>query len=103
MTVIDDTINRLLTPEGRMQARLRITGGKCDVGHIQSSMSRAEYYMQMAKTHEKNGDKKEAKMNYRQAMISYERAGVFSMAQNVAEILGDREMHDVYHQMLIKL
>ncbi len=101
MAVIDDVIDKLQTPEGKKHARLRATGGQSDISQVQSFVFRADHYRQMATRHEKNGDKHEARINYRQAMLSYERAGVFSMAKNVAEILGDKEMQETYRNVLI--
>ena len=40
-------------------------------------------------------------MNYKQAMLSYERAGVFSYAQNVAKIIGDSEMEKIYEDVIL--
>jgi len=96
MTQIDEIINKLQTPEGKMQATLRFSGDSVDIGLIQSSMSRAQYFMDVARAHEIVGDKKEAKINYKQAMLSYEKAGVFSYAQNVAKILSDTKMTQIY-------
>jgi adenylate kinase family enzyme len=56
--------------------------------------------MEVAKKHGMLGDKREERINYRQAMLAYEKAGVFSYAQNVAQILGDKEMEQVYHDII---
>jgi len=101
MTKIDDIIDKLQTDEGRRQAQIRGRGGIIDPSSIIPFMSRANYFMEMAKSHEKKGDKKEADINYRQAMLSYEKAGVFSYAENIARIIGDDEMVKVYHDVIL--
>ena len=100
MTHLDDMIDKLQTPEGKRQASLRLSGDSIDVSLIQSSMSRAQYFMEVAKKHGMLGDKREERINYRQAMLAYEKAGVFSDAKNVAQILGDKEMEQVYHDII---
>lgn len=101
MTKINDIIEKLQTPEGKVQASKRYSGDSEDINLIISAISRAQYFMEIAKSHEIVGDKKEAKMNYKQAMLSYERAGVFSYAQNVAKIIGDSEMEKIYEDVIL--
>ncbi len=101
MTQIDNLIDKLQTKEGKRHATLRLEGDSIDVAVIQSNMSMAQGYMQMAQSHEISGDKKEARIYYKQAMLAYERAGVFSYAGNVAGILEEKEMQDTYYKIIL--
>ena len=103
MTEIDDLINKLQTKEGKRHATTRHQGGSIDSAAIVPFMHRAQHYMKMAQKHEIAGDKKEAKINYKQAMLAYERAGVFSYAGNVAGILEDTEMQDIYYKLIMMI
>ncbi len=101
MTQIDDLINKLQTEEGKEHAIKRLEGGPIDSAAITPFVHRAQHYMKMAQTHEIAGDKKEARINYKQAMLAYERAGVFSYAGNIASILEDKEMEDTYYKLIM--
>jgi len=101
MAQLKDIIDKLLTEEGKKQVTLRLTGDLRDIFLIQSSMNQAEHFMEMAKSQRIKCDKEHEKLYYRQAMLYYEKAGVFSQARNIARILGDTEMEEVYLQVLL--
>jgi hypothetical protein len=100
MTHLDDMIDKLLTPEGKIQASSRLSNKDIDVYQIQSSTSRAEYFMQTAQSYGSEKDDNNRQLNLKLAMKAYEQAGVFSQAQNVARMLGDTEMEKVYQDIL---
>lgn len=100
MTDIQELIDKLHTEEGKQHAREKIKGNSTvNNKTLPVVIAQAQGHLEKARAFENENNTEKAQSSYKQAMHCYEKAGIFSFASSVAELIGDQELKSTYHQI----